>query len=324
MNPLVSILIPCYNAEKYLRDTISSILNQTWKNIELIIVDDGSKDRSVEVASSFADPRIKVIKQTNQGASAARNRAYRESQGEFIQHLDADDFLSPEKIEEQVRLLLDHPGGLLSVSATMYFFDGENPDQGILQDGWPLVDSDDPVDWLIEMLGPEQGSMVQPGAWLTPRSICEKIGPWNESIDPSPDVDGEYFARAVLASNGIRRSKKGINYYRKFRGGGSMSGQKSKEYQAGGLRSLDLISAALLGSSSDPKARKALSRRYKELAFSAYPYAPQVTNLALDRAKELGFGDFNPKFPTRKGNLIASLLGWRSAKRLNYYLHKIK
>jgi glycosyltransferase involved in cell wall biosynthesis len=324
MNPLVSILIPCYNAEKYLRDTISSILNQTWKNIELIIVDDGSKDRSYEIATSIPDSRIKVIKQRNQGASAARNRAYRESQGEFIQHLDADDFLSPEKIEEQVRLLLDHPGGLLSVSATIYFFDGENPDKGILQDGWPLVDTDDPVDWLIEMLGPEQGSMVQPGAWLTPRSICEKIGPWNESIDPSPDVDGEYFARAVLASNGIRRSKKGINYYRKFRGGGSMSGQKSKEYQAGGLRSLDLISAALLGSSSDPKARKALSRRYKELAFSAYPYAPQVTNLALDRAKELGFGDFNPKFPTRKGNLIASLVGWRSAKRLNYYLHKIK
>lgn len=103
-----------------------------------------------------------------------------------------------------------------------------------------------------------------------------------------------------------------------------MSGQKSKEYQAGGLRSLDLISTALLASTGDPKAKKALSRRYKELAFSAYPYAPEVTNLALERAMELGFGDFNPSFPTRKGNLIASFLGWRFTKRLNYYLHKLK
>lgn len=324
MERLVSILIPCYNAEKYIADTIRSILAQTWKNIELIIVDDGSQDKSAEISYSFKDPRIKVIRQSNQGASAARNRAYRECQGEFIQHLDADDLLSPEKIEEQVKLLLQHPPGYLSVTATIYFFDGENPDQGKLQDGWPLVDADDPINWLVEMLGPEEGSMVQPGAWLTPRCIAEKIGPWNESIDPSPDVDGEYFARAVLASNGIRRSKKGINYYRKFRGGGSMSGQKSKEYQAGGLRSLDLTSAALLASTSDLKAKKALSRRYKELAFSAYPYAPDVTNLALERAKELGFGNFSPKFPTKKGEIMASFLGWRLTKRLNYYFHKLK
>lgn len=323
-DPLVSVLIPCYNSEKYLSDTIQSVLNQTWQIIELIIVDDGSKDTSAEIACSFTDPRIKVIKQSNQGASAARNRAYRECQGEFIQHLDADDLLSPEKIEEQVRLLLKHPPGYLSVSATIYFFDGEHPDQGILHDGWPLVDTDTPVDWLIGKLGPEHGSMVQPGAWLTPRSICEIIGPWNESIDPSRDVDGEYFARAVLASNGIRRSKKGINYYRKFRGGGSMSGQKSKEYQAGALRSLDLISTALLGATNDIKAKKALARNYNDLAFTAYPYAPCVTDLALERAKELGFGNFSPKFPTKKGDIISTIIGWRYTKHLNYIYHKYK
>jgi glycosyltransferase involved in cell wall biosynthesis len=324
MKPLVSVLIPCYNAEKFLSDTIKSVLNQTWKNIELIIVDDGSKDRSYEIATSVADSRIKVIKQINKGASSARNHAYRECKGEFIQHLDADDLLSPDKIEEQVKLLLLNPPGFLAVTATIYFFNGEKKEDGILQDGWPLVDSDDPVEWLIEMLGPETGSMVQPASWLTPRSICEKIGPWNESIDPSPDVDGEYFARAVLASRGIRRSRNGINYYRKFRSGGSMSGQKSKMYQEGGLRSIDLISTALLGATNEVKAKKALSRRYKELAFSSYPYAPIVTKRALGRAMELGFGDFSPQYPTLKGNIIASLIGWKLTKWLNYILHKLK
>jgi hypothetical protein len=87
---------------------------------------------------------------------------------------------------------------------------------------------------------------------------------------------------------------------------------------------LDLISSALLGATSDLKAKKALSRRYKELAFSAYPYAPEVTDIALQRSKELGFGEFHPKFPTPKGELFASILGWRLTKRINHLYHQLK
>lgn len=104
MEPLVSILIPCYNAEKWLAETLESALAQTWDNIEIIVVDDGSTDKSLAVAKQFEPDGVKVISQANKGASAARNRAFQESQGDFIQYLDADDLLVPDKIELQVKL----------------------------------------------------------------------------------------------------------------------------------------------------------------------------------------------------------------------------
>lgn len=324
MQSLVSILIPCFNAERWLADTLMSVTAQTWKNVEIIVVDDGSQDKSLEIARSFQSNDVKVISQQNQGASAARNYAYTESQGEFIQHLDADDLLSPDKIETQVQLLQDNPPEVLAVSATVYFFDGEDPTTGTLHDGWPMVDTDDPVNWLIDLLGPERGDMVQPGAWLMRRSIAEKIGPWNLHIDPSPDNDGEYFVRAVLASAGIRRSPRGVNYYRQFRGGTSMSGQKSEEYQWGSIRSWDLIKKHLLQRANDPRARKALARRYMDRAFLAYPTAPKVTDVALQRIAELGGTDYRPRFGTSKGEFLAWLFGWKAARRANHLFHQAK
>jgi glycosyltransferase involved in cell wall biosynthesis len=320
MSSPISILIPCYNAEKWLKETIESALAQTWRNIEIIVVDDGSKDRSYELAQSFQATNLKVIRQANQGASAARNRAYAEAQGEFIQHLDADDLLSPDKIEAQVRLLQANPPGLLAVSATMHFQDGTNPNSGKIHEGWPRVDTDDPLNWLIELLGPEQGSMVQPGAWLTPRSIADKIGPWNTTIDPSPDNDGEYFARAILASSGIRCSKKGCNYYRQFRTRNSMSAQKSEVYMWGAIRSLDLIKQHLLARTDDPRAKKALARCYMDCAFSCFPTVRKVSAAAEQRAAELG-GAKRPSFGTAKGELLAELFGWKAVRFANHFYH---
>src|SRR6266850_864483 len=104
MLKLVSILIPVYNAEAFVAEAIQSALDQTWPAKEIIAVDDGSTDRSAEVLKSFA-PRIRTIEQENRGASAARNRALSEAQGEFIQFLDADDLLAPDKIEIQINRL---------------------------------------------------------------------------------------------------------------------------------------------------------------------------------------------------------------------------
>ena len=105
MEPLVSILIPAYNVEEWISDTIESALAQTWGNIEIIIIDDGSKDNTLAVAKKYESSKVKVISQSNQGQSATENRAFRESQGDFIEYLDADDLLSPDKIERQLQLL---------------------------------------------------------------------------------------------------------------------------------------------------------------------------------------------------------------------------
>src|SRR6516225_4031905 len=105
MKPLVSILIPAYNSQEWLAPTIESALDQTWTRKEIIVVDDGSKDRTLEIAKSFVAKGVKVIEQSNQGAAAARNTAFAASQGDYIQWLDADDLLEPDKIEAQIRAI---------------------------------------------------------------------------------------------------------------------------------------------------------------------------------------------------------------------------
>ncbi len=324
MPALVSVLIPCYNAEKWLGDALRSVASQTWRNLEVICVDDGSKDESLSIARSFEGKNVKVLTQPNQGAPRARNRAYEEAQGDFIQFLDADDFLSRDKIEAQVNVLLDSPADFIAVSPTLYFNDGTDPARGVLHDGWPVVDSDNPREWLIELYGPERGGMVQPGAWLTPRSITDSIGPWNESLARSPNDDGEYFARVVLRSKGIRRTQHGVSYYRKFRDGRSLSSSREEENLVGALRAQDLMRQALLADGQEERARKALARLYKDLAFRAYPFSPEISKAALARAAELGFGEFRPRFPTAKGRYLAGLLGWRIARRIGVHVHRMR
>ena len=97
-NPLVSIIIPCYNTEDYISEAIDSALGQTYPDIEVIVIDDGSEDGSLEIIKSYGD-RIRWETGPNRGACAARNRGIELARGEFIQFLDADDLLLPEKIE---------------------------------------------------------------------------------------------------------------------------------------------------------------------------------------------------------------------------------
>ena len=105
MNPLVSILIPAYNAQEWISDTLQSALAQTWRRKEIIVVDDGSKDQTSAVARRFEPSGVQVFTQENRGAAAARNTAFALSHGDYIQWLDADDLLSPDKIAHQMAAL---------------------------------------------------------------------------------------------------------------------------------------------------------------------------------------------------------------------------
>lgn len=108
MKPKVSAVIPNYNYERYVGEAVESALSQTYENLEVIVVDDGSRDGSLAVLGGFGD-RIKVVKQQNAGVSAARNNGVQNSDGQFVAFLDADDVWLPEKIEKQVARFLREP-----------------------------------------------------------------------------------------------------------------------------------------------------------------------------------------------------------------------
>jgi len=101
-SPLVSILIPAFNAQEWIGDAIRSALNQTWRRKEIIVVDDGSRDNTLRVARQFTSAGVWVFTQENRGASSARNRAFSLCKGDYIQWLDADDLLAPDKVTEQM------------------------------------------------------------------------------------------------------------------------------------------------------------------------------------------------------------------------------
>jgi len=105
--PLVSVIIPSYNCEAYIAETINSVLAQDYPSIELLIIDDGSTDKTVNIAQSYGD-KLKLISQTNAGVCVARNRGIKEANGEFICLLDHDDYWYPEKISSQIKAFEKH------------------------------------------------------------------------------------------------------------------------------------------------------------------------------------------------------------------------
>ncbi len=121
---LISIIIPVYNAEKFLDETINTVLNQTYKNFELILVNDGSKDKSVGVIKKYNDKRIKLIdNKNNKGAALSRNDGIRKAKGRYICFLDADDLWNKEKLEKQINFIKEKE---CAFSFTGYEFANEN------------------------------------------------------------------------------------------------------------------------------------------------------------------------------------------------------
>jgi len=132
--PLVSVLVPAYNAEAFISQTLDSILSQTYKNIEVLVVDDGSQDRTAEIVKSIAqrDHRVILLQQSNAGVAAARNLAIKKSCGEYIAPIDADDIWYPQKLKKQVQCMLQAEPSVGLVYAWSVHID----EQGLLTGGY--------------------------------------------------------------------------------------------------------------------------------------------------------------------------------------------
>jgi len=123
----VSIIIPVYNAEKYIASTLNSALGQTHQDLEILIVDDGSPDRSIEICQQFKDERIRIIRQQNRGGSGARNTGIRHAKGKYLAFLDADDMWLPYKIEKHISHLEDSTMVGVSFSYSRFIDELDNP-----------------------------------------------------------------------------------------------------------------------------------------------------------------------------------------------------
>jgi len=304
---LVSILIPCHNAQRWIAETLESALSQTWQNKEIIVVDDGSTDNSLAVAKRFESPIVKVISQKKRGASTARNRAFQESQGDFIQYLDADDLLAPDKIERQIQLLVDGNSDCVAAGEWARFYKTPSEALFIPQPLWADMS---PVEWLV--CAWEGQWMMHPAAWLVPRQVAKKAGPWNETL--SLNDDGEYFCRVLLASKEVKFCWGAKIYYRSGISG-SLSGSISANALKSVFCSLELCTSHLLAVEDSPRTRHTCAAQFQRFIHEVYPDVPDLQKTAEAKVKQLGGSQLKP-FGGPMFQLLTYALGWKQAKRI--------
>lgn len=308
MTALVSILIPCYNAEKWLSETIQSAMAQTWRNKEIIVVDDGSTDNSLSVARQFASKTLKVLHQKNSGAAAARNKALQHAQGDYIQWLDADDLLAPDKVEKQLKRMDGGAGHriLLSCSWGKFYYRYEKA-RFTPHNLWSDLD---PVDWLITKFN--ENVYMNPASWLVSRKLSDMAGPWNEKL--SQDDDGEYFARVVAVSEKIIFVKEARCYYRKSNPR-SLSRDLSRKGCESLFLSLSLCIEHLRSLEDSERTRKACVRLLQDNVRSFYPNYIYILKKADGLARELG-GELSPPVFGWKYELARRILGAAKAMKI--------
>ena len=307
--PLVSILIPSFNAEAWIADTLRSATAQTWPNKEIIVVDDGWSDRTVAIASKFESDGVRIVRQRNQGAAAARNAGLSLSRGEYIQWLDADDLLAPDKIARQMEVFKTLPNKRVVLSSSFGLFKYRYYRATFSPTSlWRDLST---VDWLLCKLG--QNAYMQTATWLVPREVSEKAGPWNTQL--LGDDDGEYFCRILMASDGVRFVPEAKVYYRApWVGTLSYIGQSNRKLDAH-WRSMQLHIGYLRSLEDTPRARQACFQYLQNCFIYFYPERSDIVEEMQSLAEELGGRLETPRL-SWKYSWMQKTLGWKPAKRL--------
>ena len=309
MSDLVSILMPAYNAEKWIRDTIRSALGQSWPRKEIIIVNDGSSDNTLAIAKQFDSRSLKVISQENRGASAARNKALAHAQGDYIQWLDADDLLASDKIFEQMKVAENGRASLTLLSSSYGTFYWRYKKARFVPDA--LWQDLSPVEWILRKFS--DNFWLVPAVWLVSRRLTEKAGPWDERL--SLDDDGEYFCRVVAASKRVKFVREARSYYRQ-----SGYSQLSRKYTKKSYESLLLtrtLNIRHLNSLEESQRTRRASLIYLQRLQSYFYYADEAKMVEKTSilARELG-GELIPTRLKWKWNILRRLLGWKTTRKV--------
>tara|TARA_R110002012_G_scaffold220618_1_gene392263 strand:+ start:14141 stop:15118 length:978 start_codon:yes stop_codon:yes gene_type:complete len=301
---LVSVIIPVYNREELVRDTIQSVYEQTYRPIECIVVDDGSTDNSVKIIQGLAQKlnseefTLIAVKQQNAGAPAARNRGIDNAKGAFIQFLDSDDLLYFDKLKTQINFLNIHKN-----------YDGVYGDwhHGTTQD-YKLIQGEKWEDTISQFYG---GRVIHTLSFLFRRQIVELIGPWDETLKRNQEVD--FHLRGALAGGNFEYLPKLTGLWRTHDGerivtsSGVLSALAFHDKWIEEFRKLGVFSDSLKKTSAHFLFWHAMELDIK--------YKKEAINY-LNKANKL-YHQF-PEFNTRKIRLLKKILGLKMCINLWY------
>jgi glycosyltransferase involved in cell wall biosynthesis len=323
LSSLVSVIIPVYNCGEALIRTMQSVLQQTHKQLEVILVNDGSTDESYDLAKAYESEAVKVLKQGNSGAAIARNTGLNASRGKYIQFLDAGDVISTDKIAAQVYALESDPGKVALCNYKQFSLEDELVEDNLPDQSDYIFSSNDPQDFLIRLWG-GYGKMnfIQTNCWLVPRHLIDQSGPWRAYR--CPDDDGEFFARVLLASSGIVYVPGPLNYYHIAPGGkGQLSKSKQHKYLMNTLLTIDLKHKYLREYGSHPKIDTAIAAQYYRFAVDMYPTQPVLSEIAWRRFRSFDVPPPKIKLGGKIIEFIHKSFGWRPARLFRFCLREL-
>lgn len=309
--PLVSILIPLFNAENYIEDTIAKALKQTYPNIELIIVDDHSTDNSFQLAQKYNSKNVRIYKNPKKGGNSARNYAFEKCNGEYIKFMDADDYCTDDLIEQQMKRILE---------------DGDNntfvfsPVKMLYPDGYLFLppreidrDYTPGIELLIDIWRGKGWNC--PHCHLMHRDLFIKSGGWNEAI--IKNQDGEFFARVAAKASKALSVNNVFAIWRQT--GNGVSTKMSLNAQASMLKTYDIISHLIINYKDNDDIRHSCAKYIGGFIYNNYP---QISVLMPKVYEILNFLNQPIILPDRKVlKILRIFLGWKIALRL---MHKYK
>lgn len=313
MEKLVSVIIPCFNAEKWLHEAIESCLKQTYTHLEIIIIDDGSTDDSLEIIKSYGD-RVIWESQPNQGGCAARNRGFGLSKGDYIQYLDADDYILPEKIKKQVN-------GLIKTGTDVIYGDWRY--QKHLPNGTSFLDE-------INHCGPKTDfleSLLSDDAWIAPmallftRDAVIRSGGWDECLKTGQDRD--FFISVAMSGSNFFYQPGCDSIYRRY-GNVTVSTSNKQRWRDGHFMLMEKTETRLAQSGQ-------LSHRYRQALAHSYYGKIRADRTTIEDsqydwilAKIVALDpDFQPSNVRQSYSMIHKILGFQATERTIKILKKI-
>ena len=311
----VSIVMPAYNVESYIKDALQSALAQTYRDLEIVVVDDGSTDRTASIIKGFDDPRVRYIHQANAGQSAAINHGVDVSTGRYIKILDADDWIAPQHIAAQVAVISDTQSCIASCRWGYFVSDFHQP---AVNKEVTNASYEDPMEWIVDSLTRDEG-MMGGWMWLIPRDIWRKAGGYDTRL--SLNNDFHFSINLLLASAGVRFASEATYSYRKLPGG-SLSGSRGRRAMESAFLTTELGTQLLIQRENSDRIRTICADRFQQWLFQFYPQFPDLVEQTQARIEDFGGSDLQLA-GGRLAAVLRPLIGWKGVRRLQQCVYQL-
>lgn len=312
---LISICIPAYNANKYIKQTLKAILSQNYSNFEIIVIDDQSTDETFTTVENFNDLRVKIFKSKSKGAAAARNQAFNLSKGKYIVFMDADDWMPNNFLESQISCL-NHDDEVIIAQWGRFYKD----DLSTIE----IDKGQSPIDlnfkqWILAYWT-NNSHMTCPGRIMMTRDLILEAGLWDEELSLNDDF--QFYSQIFSKSSVIKFNPHTVFYYRS--GINGLSSIKSERAYSSNYKSICKgIQSAQNKYQNDKDLNQAFANLLQNFIYETYPLNKELIIQAESAIQKYGGADF--KFPAGgKTAVLNSIFGWKLVKRIKLWMSEAR